>query len=87
MQIILCSDGIISFVILLYDYPGRVVLNETLPIGFYAGDLSRRLVISQRSEIQAKNIFRIDGKQVDTVEPLLSGLPRCGHLLQPGSYI
>ena len=34
-------------------------------MGFYAGDMARKLVISQRSELQAKNIFRIDGKQVD----------------------
>ena len=44
-----------------------MVLNQQLPIGLYAGDRSRRLVISQRSEIQAKNIFRIDGKKVDII--------------------
>ena len=66
-QAILCTDGTISFVIFLYENPE---LLQLLPyLGFYAGDMARKLVIS---ELQAKNIFRIDGKQVDLI--LSSGL-------------
>ena len=64
----MCTDGKISFAILLYEYPGRVSHNQQLPLGFYAGDMARKLVISQRNELQAKNIFRIDGKQEDIIQ-------------------
>ena len=69
----MCTDGNnnISFAIFLYDHPGRVrhngypwIYRQLLPEGFYAGDMDRKLVIS---ELQSKNIFRIDGEQEDII--------------------
>ena len=71
VQTILCTDGKISFGIFLYEHPIRMGLNQQSTMGFYAGDMTRMFVMGQRNyELQAKNIFRIDGKQVNTISLL-----------------
>ncbi len=67
VQCILAASGNVSFAIFLYDAPDK--LNETVQfqVGFDSGDGQRYHMILQdvRTDLeplQAKYIFRIDGK-------------------------
>ena len=64
MQTILCTDGKISFGIFLFEHP---VLNRLSSIDFHPGDNMTRKSMIRNYELQAKNIFRIDGEQVTTI--------------------
>ena len=65
VQTILCTDGKISLGIFLFEHPD---LNQLSSIEFYAGDMTRKFVRGEGNyELQAKNIFRIDGEQVNTI--------------------
>ena len=63
-QIVLTTDGTISFAILLYNNPTTLhVLNNLIPIevGFNAGDQERYASIPLTS-LQEVNVYRIDGE-------------------------
>lgn len=66
-QTVLSTDGNISFAAFIYDDPQAVVnIFNDREIGFNAGDSVRAnvaLKVGQSANLEAVNIFRIDGKK------------------------
>ena len=66
-QVVLATDGVTSFAILIYEDPEQIlrVISDSqrlAMIGFSSGDLRSTILSRNRFTLQNSHAFRIDGK-------------------------